>query len=108
MSIYKAKRDRLTKNKNETIDRNFSSERLWKKNKIYLLPMMPTDLEEKEAFLEKEYRCSYCDQLYDDQTLECKVCFRVAHIVCLFRRGYLDSTTVSQKTGWSCADCVNI
>lgn len=108
MPIYKAKRDLYSKNKNVPNNRTALTERLWKENKIYLLPIMPTDLDEREVFLEKEYHCSYCDQLYDDQTLECKVCFRVAHIVCLFRRGHLDSTTVSQKTDWSCADCVGI
>lgn len=106
MSIKKALLNVSTTTRPEEKIRHVPSERLWKENKIYLLPMMPTDQDEKEAYLEKEYRCFYCDQLYDDQTLECKVCFRVAHINCLFRRGHLDSPKVSQKTDWSCSDCV--
>lgn len=83
-------------------------ERVWKEKKTYYLPLMPTDVDEKSANGGKEYRCSYCDQLSDDKSLECKVCSRVAHIDCLYRRGHLNSLSVAKKVEWSCSDCVSV
>ena len=57
--------------------------------------------------MDKEYRCCYCDDLCDEENLECKVCSKVSHVVCLFNRGHLDSLSVPLKIEWTCADCVN-
>lgn len=56
--------------------------------------------------MDKEYRCSYCDELCDQENLECKVCSKVSHTSCLCKRGYLDKPNVSLKNEWTCSDCV--
>ena len=56
--------------------------------------------------MDKEYRCAYCDELCDQENLECKVCSKVAHCNCLYKRGFLNRPNVSLKSEWTCADCV--
>ena len=81
-------------------------EKKWGEQKIFILPLMPTDEEEKK-FASGDYRCAYCQELCDEANLECKVCFKIAHISCLYRRGYLETEFVPQRTDWACADCVS-
>ncbi len=81
-------------------------EKKWNDSKIFILPLMPTDDDEKK-FSSGEYRCAYCYELCDQSNLECKVCFKIAHISCLYKRGYLETEFVPQKTDWACADCVS-
>ncbi|CAF0733223.1 unnamed protein product [Brachionus calyciflorus] len=103
-------KDTQSKSKYTSEKSNNSSqnERVWQETKTYFLPLMPSETDEKDAYLEKEYRCCYCDQLSDDQCLECKVCSKVAHIDCLYKRGHLNTLSVSKKLEWNCSDCCDL
>lgn len=100
-----------SKHKHMTLARvNSSNEREEKRltdTTIFILPLMPTEEDEKK-FSSADYRCGYCHELCDDSNLECKVCFKIAHISCLYKRGYLESEYVPQKIDWSCADCSDL
>lgn len=100
-----------SKHKHLTLGREDTSQDLddkkWNETKIFILPLMPTDEDEKKCS-SADYRCAYCNELCDEANLECKVCFKIAHISCLYRRGYLETEYVPQKTDWSCADCSDL
>lgn len=61
----------------------------------------------KKVFIEREFRCAFCDQLCDIEYLECKVCPKVFHTLCLYKRGHLNSFKVPLKLEWTCFDCVS-
>jgi hypothetical protein len=82
--------------------------RVWNETKLFLLPLMPTEQDEKDVFIEKEFRCTFCDELCDEMNLECKVCSKVYHLICLFQRGHLNTLKVPLRDEWTCADCVII
>lgn len=61
-----------------------------------------------QVYIHKEFRCFYCDELCDREFLECKVCPRLFHTMCLYRRGHLNNLKVPLKLEWTCYDCVSI